>query len=86
MGIFGRKVDLLDKYEKKLEDLEDNVRMEQSSLTGKVVLFCLFINFSLRDLIYKNDFSGLPFCFLQRFFFCPIIKENLCMVINLDTL
>lgn len=46
LGIFGRKVDLLDKYEKKLEDLEDNMRMEQSSLTGKVgLLFCLFINF-----------------------------------------
>ena len=38
MGIFGRKVDLLDKYEKELEDLEDKVRLEQSSLAGKVRL------------------------------------------------
>lgn len=43
LGIFGRKVDLVDQYEKKLEDLQDNVRMEQSSTTGKVrLLHCLF--------------------------------------------
>ncbi|KAL4653832.1 hypothetical protein ACB092_01G334500 [Castanea dentata] len=37
LGIFGRKVDLLDHYEKKLEDVEHNVRLEQSSLAGKEV-------------------------------------------------
>ncbi|KAJ0099545.1 hypothetical protein Patl1_21867 [Pistacia atlantica] len=36
LGLFGRKVDLLDHYEKKLEDLQDNVRMERSSLAGKL--------------------------------------------------
>ena len=35
-GLFGAKVDLLEYYEKKLEDIEDNVRMQQSLLTGKV--------------------------------------------------
>jgi hypothetical protein len=39
LGLFGRKVDILDHYEKKLEDLLDNVRLEQSSLAGKVELF-----------------------------------------------
>lgn len=43
LGLFGRKVDLLDHYEKKLEDLQDNVRMEQSSLTGKVCAICVSI-------------------------------------------
>ncbi|KAM4132968.1 hypothetical protein ACJW30_01G292300 [Castanea mollissima] len=37
LGIFGRKVDLLDHYEKKLEDVEHNMRLEQSSLAGKEV-------------------------------------------------
>lgn len=36
MGLSGRRVDLLDHYEKQLEDLEDNMRMEQSSLAGEV--------------------------------------------------
>lgn len=36
LGLFGRKVDLLDHYEKKLEDVQDNVRLERSSLAGKV--------------------------------------------------
>ncbi|XP_030954339.1 CSC1-like protein HYP1 [Quercus lobata] len=37
LGIFGHKVDLLDHYEKKLEDVEHNVRLEQASLAGKEV-------------------------------------------------
>ncbi|KAK9272214.1 hypothetical protein L1049_002585 [Liquidambar formosana] len=37
LGLFGRRVGLLDHYEKQLEDLEDNVRMEQSSLAGEEV-------------------------------------------------
>lgn len=36
LGLFGQKVDLLDQYEKRLEDLRDNVRMEQASLAVKV--------------------------------------------------
>jgi hypothetical protein len=43
LGIFGRKVDLLGHYEKKLEDAEDNVRLEQSSLAGKVCYSCIYI-------------------------------------------
>lgn len=37
LGLFGRKVDILDHYEKRLEALEDSVRLEQSSLAGKEV-------------------------------------------------
>lgn len=32
-GLFGQKVDLVDQYEKKLEDLEENVRLEQSEVS-----------------------------------------------------
>lgn len=37
-GLYGRKVGLVDYYEKKLEDLQENIRKEQSSasLLGKV--------------------------------------------------
>lgn len=37
-GLFGRKVDIVDQYEKKLEDIEENVRLGQSevSLAGEV--------------------------------------------------
>lgn len=44
LGLFGRKVDLLDHYEKKLQDIEDNVRMEQSSVVEKVCA-CLELSF-----------------------------------------
>ncbi|XP_075645896.1 hyperosmolality-gated Ca2+ permeable channel 2.3 [Castanea sativa] len=47
LGIFGRKVDLLDHYEKKLEDVEHNVRLEQSSLAGKEVS-AAFVSFKSR--------------------------------------
>lgn len=30
VGLFGQKVDLVDHYERKLEDIEQNLRMEQS--------------------------------------------------------
>lgn len=36
MGLFGQRVNLLDHYEKKLEDMEENVRAEQSSSLAKV--------------------------------------------------
>lgn len=32
-GLVGQKVDLVDQYEKKLEDLEENVRLEQSEVS-----------------------------------------------------
>lgn len=37
-GLFGQKDDLIDHYGKKLEDIEQNVRLEQSeaSLAGEV--------------------------------------------------
>lgn len=38
LGLFGQKVDIVEHYEKKLEELEENLRIEQSdaSLTDKV--------------------------------------------------
>ncbi|KAL0350853.1 UNVERIFIED_CONTAM: CSC1-like protein HYP1 [Sesamum radiatum] len=47
MGLFGRKVDLLDHYEKKLEDVEGNVRTERSSIAGKEVP-AAFVSFKSR--------------------------------------
>ncbi|ONI30892.1 hypothetical protein PRUPE_1G279800 [Prunus persica] len=48
-GLFGRKVNLVDHYEKKLEDIEENVRMEQSevSLAGEEVRSA-FVSFKSR--------------------------------------
>ncbi|XP_056165319.1 CSC1-like protein At1g69450 isoform X3 [Syzygium oleosum] len=48
-GLFGRKVDLVDHYEKKLEDLEENVRLEQSevSLAGEEAR-AAFVSFNSR--------------------------------------
>ncbi|KAH7532678.1 hypothetical protein FEM48_Zijuj04G0047600 [Ziziphus jujuba var. spinosa] len=47
LGIFGRKVDIIDHYERKLGDLEDNLRMEQSSL-GKQEVPAAFVSFKSR--------------------------------------
>ncbi|KVH92721.1 CSC1-like protein HYP1 isoform X2 [Cynara cardunculus var. scolymus] len=47
LGIFGPKVDLLEYYEKKLEELEDNVRMQQSLLSGKETS-AAFVSFKSR--------------------------------------
>ncbi|KAK2655682.1 hypothetical protein Ddye_008734 [Dipteronia dyeriana] len=47
LGLFGRKVDLLDHYEKKLEHLQDNLRVEQSSLAGKEIP-AAFVSFKSR--------------------------------------
>lgn len=48
-GLVGQKVDLVDQYEKKLEDLEENVRLEQSevSLAGEDVR-AAFVSFKSR--------------------------------------
>ncbi|KAF3444800.1 hypothetical protein FNV43_RR14493 [Rhamnella rubrinervis] len=46
LGIFGRKIDVLDHYEKRLEDLEDNLRMEQTSLVKEVP--AAFVSFKSR--------------------------------------
>ncbi|WVZ14344.1 hypothetical protein V8G54_011910 [Vigna mungo] len=37
LGICGRKVDIVDHYERRLGDIEDNVRLEQSSLEAKTI-------------------------------------------------
>ncbi|XVE68191.1 hypothetical protein DITRI_Ditri09bG0048800 [Diplodiscus trichospermus] len=47
LGLFGQKVDLVDHYEKKLEDIEDNVRLEQSSMAGEEVP-AAFVSFKSR--------------------------------------
>ncbi|XP_058082252.1 CSC1-like protein HYP1 [Magnolia sinica] len=41
LGLFGRKVDVVDHTEKRLQDLEENVRMQQSdvSLIGEVYCY-----------------------------------------------
>ncbi|KAM2587171.1 hypothetical protein TB1_044382 [Malus domestica] len=46
-GLSGPKIDVLDHYGKKLDDLEDNVRMEQSSVAGKEVA-AAFVSFKSR--------------------------------------
>ncbi|KAI3784866.1 hypothetical protein L1987_43973 [Smallanthus sonchifolius] len=47
LGLFGPKVDLVEYYEKKLEDLEDNVRTQQSLLSGEEVP-AAFVSFKSR--------------------------------------
>ncbi|XP_027153211.1 CSC1-like protein HYP1 isoform X1 [Coffea eugenioides] len=47
MGLSGRRVDLLEQYEKQLEDVEDNVRTEQSSVAMKEVR-AAFVSFKTR--------------------------------------
>ncbi|KAK9054011.1 hypothetical protein SSX86_025086 [Deinandra increscens subsp. villosa] len=47
LGLFGPKVDLVEYYEKKLEDLEDKVRVQQSLLSGKEVP-AAFVSFKSR--------------------------------------
>ncbi|MED6131574.1 hypothetical protein PIB30_010894 [Stylosanthes scabra] len=46
-GIFGQKVDMVDQYEKTLGDIEDNVKIEQSSIEGKEVP-AAFVSFKSR--------------------------------------
>ncbi|KAF5443378.1 hypothetical protein F2P56_035937 [Juglans regia] len=48
-GLFGRKVDIVDQYEKKLEDIQENVRLGQSdvSLAGEEIP-AAFVSFTSR--------------------------------------
>ncbi|AES74766.2 putative calcium-dependent channel, 7TM region phosphate [Medicago truncatula] len=46
-GLFGPKVDTVDHYERRLGNIEDNVRMEQSSLASKEVP-AAFVSFKTR--------------------------------------
>ncbi|KAF2299149.1 hypothetical protein GH714_030804 [Hevea brasiliensis] len=55
IGFFGQKVDLVDHYEKKLEDIEQNLRLEQSDLSLAEVspfLICYLVHW-----IKPNCFS-----------------------------
>ncbi|KAK7266460.1 hypothetical protein RIF29_19104 [Crotalaria pallida] len=47
LGLFGPKVDILDHYERRLGSIEDNVRMEQSSVAAKEVP-AAFVSFKTR--------------------------------------
>ncbi|XP_061358098.1 CSC1-like protein HYP1 [Gastrolobium bilobum] len=47
LGLFGQKVDILDHYERRLGHIEDNVRMEQSSVAAKEVP-AAFVSFKTR--------------------------------------
>ncbi|XP_058722711.1 CSC1-like protein HYP1 isoform X1 [Vicia villosa] len=47
LGLFGPKVDILDHYERRLGNVEDNVRMEQSSLASMEVP-AAFVSFKTR--------------------------------------
>ncbi|KAK4490718.1 hypothetical protein RD792_001419 [Penstemon davidsonii] len=47
MGLFRRRIDLLDHYEKQLEDIEANVRTERSSVAAKEVP-AVFVSFKSR--------------------------------------
>ena len=39
---FGKNVDLVDDYAKKLEDLEENLRIEQSGISMAGEVWCFF--------------------------------------------
>lgn len=62
-GLFGRKVDLVDHYEKKLENIEENVRLEQSelSLAGDVCAKTIYI-------FFLSSCRKLVFCYIVPFF------------------
>ncbi|KAL2505014.1 CSC1-like protein HYP1 [Abeliophyllum distichum] len=47
MGLYGKRVDLVDRCEKKLEEMEDNVRTERSIQAGKEVP-AAFVSFKSR--------------------------------------
>ncbi|GAA0140702.1 hypothetical protein LIER_02004 [Lithospermum erythrorhizon] len=47
LGLFGKRVNMVDHYENKLENIEENVRTEQSSIIGKEVA-AAFVCFKTR--------------------------------------
>lgn len=55
-GICGRKAERVDDYEKKLENMEGNLRSERSSLAGKVKIVdcCLGFKIKFAFLVYLN--------------------------------
>ncbi|XP_051118756.1 CSC1-like protein HYP1 isoform X2 [Andrographis paniculata] len=58
LGIFGKKVDIVDHYEKKLEDVEGNLMTERASAAGKEVA-AAFVSF-------KSRFSAAIVAHLQQ--------------------
>lgn len=72
MGLFGHRVDLLDHYEKKLEDIEDNVRAEQSSTLGKVIFRIYIFLFCTQDVCFtiRNLYLDMASTLLLVLSFC----------------
>ncbi|GLT76711.1 hypothetical protein SLA2020_483550 [Shorea laevis] len=48
IGLFRQKVDLVDHFEKKLEDIEENVRLEQSEVSMAEEVRAAFVSFKTR--------------------------------------
>lgn len=48
VGLFGQKVDLVDLYEKKLEHIEENVRLERSEVSMAEEVRAAFVSFKTR--------------------------------------
>lgn len=72
MGLFGHRVDLLDHYEKKLEDIEENVRAEQSSTLGKVIVRIYIFLFCMQDVCFtiRNLYLDMASTLLLVLSFC----------------
>lgn len=84
LGLFGRKVDLLDHYGKRLEDLQDNVRMEQSLLAGKVcTIFVSFYGYYY-DLVIISIMETVSHIF-QGVVLLVTLHEN-SLVININVM
>lgn len=58
IGLFGQKVDLVDHYGKKLEDIEQNVRLEQSDVSLAEVCDALFTLILLIIFLFSFYFLG----------------------------
>jgi glutathione peroxidase-family protein len=59
LGMFGNNVDVVDHYQKKLDKLEDDMRLKQSLLAGEVRI-CLFVTTCILQHIH-SFFFGKPF-------------------------
>jgi len=57
--MFGNNVDVVDHYQKKLDKLEDDMRLKQSLLAGEVRI-CLFVTNCILQHIH-SFFFGKPF-------------------------
>lgn len=59
VGIFGHKVDLVDHYEKKLENIEENVRLERSEVSMAEEVRAAFVSF-------KTRYAAAVACHMQQ--------------------